>query len=80
MPASGRTTPMTRKRPKAKPGKKARRTGIMKLKPSQPAARDEGPRLIPLRRSPETPKIDLWVELADKVLSPAPKKKGAHQP
>lgn len=64
---------MPRKR--SKPSKPSSR--ITKLKPSQSAARDEGPRLIPLRKPPEVPKIDHWVELADKMLGPAAKKKGA---
>ncbi len=63
--------------PKSK--RKAGKARITKLKPSQPAARDEGPRLIPLRKEQDVPKIDHWVELADKVLGAPTKKKGAGQ-
>lgn len=62
---------------KAKSGQKAKKSHITKLKPSQAAARDEGPRLIPLRKPLDPPKIDHWVELADKALSTPAKKKGA---
>jgi hypothetical protein len=70
-------TLMPRRRPKPKFGHKAGKPRITKLKPSQAAARDEGPRLIPLRKAQDTPKIDHWVELADKALSTPAKKKGA---
>ena len=73
---------MPRKRRKPKSGQKAKKKSrITKLAPSQPTARDEGPRLIPLRKSQDTPRIDHWVELADKALMPPkatpPKKRSA---
>ncbi len=66
-----------RRKPKAK--RKSTASRITKLAPSQAAARDEGPRLIPLRKPQDPPKIDHWVELADKVLGGPAKKKGAGQ-
>ena len=67
---------MARKRRNPKTGGKPKKSRITKLAPSQAAARDEGPRLIPLRKPQETPRIDHWVELADKALTSPPKKKG----
>ncbi len=67
--------------PKRKPksGRRAKKPRITKLAPSQAAARDEGPRLIPLSKPQDPSKIDHWVELADKALSSPAKKKGAGQ-
>lgn len=70
---------MPEKRRTLKSGKKTGKLRITKLKPSQRAARDEGPRLLPLRKLQEPPKIDHWVELADKALGASAKKKGAAQ-
>ena len=70
---------MARKRRNRTSGGKTGKSRITKLTPSQAAARDEGPRLIPLRKPQETPKIDHWVELADKALGGPAKKKSAGQ-
>lgn len=75
-PPSGKT-PMTRKRSKPKAGRKSRKSRITKLAPNQAAARDEGPRLIPLRKPQDPPKIDHWVELADRALKGPDRKKGS---
>jgi hypothetical protein len=41
----------------------------VKLPPTDPAARDEGPRLIPLKDRPsEHPTLDKYISLADKAL------------
>ena len=69
---------MAGKKGKRKPQRKAKVSRITKLASSQPAARDEGPRLIPLRKPQEPPKIDHWVALADKALASG-KKKGSGQ-
>lgn len=69
---------MAGKRRKQKSRRKATTSRITKLAPSQAAARDEGPRLIPLSKPQDPPKIDHWVELADKALGSA-KKKSAGQ-
>jgi hypothetical protein len=52
----------------AKPSKK-RKPHIERLPPSEPAARDEGPRLIPLdEKSKEPSRLDHYLELADSAL------------
>ena len=52
-------------------------TTVRKLSPADAAARDEGPRLIPLDTVAETPKIKHWHELADSALrAPRPKHPG----
>lgn len=68
---------MAGKRRKAKASRKGKKPGVTKLTPRQAEARDEGPRLIPLRTPQDSPKVDYWVELADKLLTPAGRKKGA---
>ncbi len=70
-----RGSPVAGKKRKRKSAAKAKVSRITKLAPSQPAARDEGPRLIPLRKPHNPPKIDHWVELADRVLGGPAKKK-----
>lgn len=51
-----------------KSGKK-RKTTIERLPPSEPAARDEGPRLIPLdEKAKEPSRLDHYLELADSAL------------
>ncbi len=78
-PRPPRGSPVAGKRRKRKSGRKAKVSRITKLAPSQPAARDEGPRLIPLRKAQDGSKIDHWVELADKALGGPTKRKGAGQ-
>lgn len=51
-----------------KSGKK-RKAVIERLPPSEPAARDEGPRLIPLdEKTKEPSRLDHYLELADSAL------------
>ncbi len=51
-----------------KSGKK-RKPHIERLPPSEPAARDEGPRLIPLEEKTKEPsRLDHYLELADSAL------------
>ena len=56
----------------------ARKQPVVKLPPEEPAARDEGPRLIPfpaeLRSSLEPPRVKHYLELAEKALDPSRKK------
>lgn len=48
---------------------KRRKTNVERLPPSEPAARDEGPRLIPLEEKPKEPsRLDHYLELADSAL------------
>ncbi|HVO59771.1 MAG TPA: hypothetical protein VMT53_02480 [Terriglobales bacterium] len=48
---------------------KRRKPNIERLAPSEPAARDEGPRLIPLdEKSKEPSRLDHYLELADSAL------------
>ncbi len=48
---------------------KRRKPHIQRLPPSEPAARDEGPRLIPLsEKSKEPSRLDHYLELADSAL------------
>lgn len=48
---------------------KKRKKNIERLPPSEPAARDEGPRLIPLEeKSKEPSRLDHYLELADSAL------------
>ncbi len=70
---------MAGKRRRSTSRRKTAQSRITKLAPSQAAARDEGPRLIPLRKPQDLPKIDHWVELADKALGGPAKKKSAGQ-
>jgi len=52
--------------PKSQQPKKA---GLERLAPSEPAARDEGPRLIPLDdKAKEPSRLDHYLELADSAL------------
>lgn len=44
---------------------------VRKLAANRPAARDEGPRLIPLDDIPTTPTARHYLELADIALAPA---------
>ncbi len=76
-PPTLRGSPVAGKKRKAKSGRKAKVSRITKLAPSQPAARDEGPRLIPLRKAQDGSRIDHWVELADRALAAPAKKKNA---
>ncbi len=55
-------------------GKKSlrkRKPVATKLPPEAPAARDEGPRLIPLGKVVEPPKLNHWMDLAEKALGAA---------
>jgi len=70
---------MSNQRGRSASGRKKVKARITKLGPGQPAARDEGPRLLPLRRPQDPPKLEHWVDLADTVLRPSTKKKGAGQ-
>lgn len=51
---------------------------VVKLPPEEPAARDEGPRLIPfpadLRTSLEPPRVKHYLDLAEKALEQQRKK------
>lgn len=48
---------------------KKRKANIERLPPSEPAARDEGPRLIPLEEKAKEPsRLDHYLELADSAL------------
>ncbi|HET7209349.1 MAG TPA: hypothetical protein VFI95_22425 [Terriglobales bacterium] len=50
------------------------RTALKRLPPSAPAARDEGPRLLPLDESGKEPsRLEHYLELADSALSIAEK-------
>ncbi len=58
---------MTRRRPRK--AAKSRKPGLERLPPSAPAARDEGPRLIPLEEKTKEPsRLDHYLELADSAL------------
>ena len=65
----------------AKKHKKPTKT-VQKLPPESPAARDEGPRLIPLPPiKAEHPRLARLIELADKALTePISKKKSGTEP
>lgn len=53
-----------------------RRSGLERLPPSEPAARDEGPRLIPLEEKVKEPsRLDHYLELADFALGQSENKK-----
>jgi hypothetical protein len=61
------------KRKKQKPSKKRRTarpsTQVQRIPPTSEAARDEGPRLIPLAdRSKEPSRLEHYLELADRAL------------
>lgn len=48
---------------------KSRKSKLERLPPSAPAARDEGPRLIPLEEKGKEPsRLDHYLELADSAL------------
>jgi hypothetical protein len=48
---------------------KRRKASVERLPPSEPAARDEGPRLIPLEETSKEPsRLDHYLELADSAL------------
>jgi hypothetical protein len=50
------------------------KTSLKRLPPSAPAARDEGPRLLPLDESGKEPsRLEHYLELADSALSIAGK-------
>ena len=54
---------------KASSGKKAKpKHTVVKLAPEAPAARDEGPRLIPLGPEKEEPRLKHLQDLADTAL------------
>lgn len=54
---------------KRKPGGKSTISEIKLIPPTEPAARDEGPRLIPLDdRSKEPSRLEHYLELADTAL------------
>lgn len=56
-------------RRKVKRKAEPRRGTLKPIPPSEPDARDEGPRLIPLEdRSKEPSRLDHYLELADKAL------------
>ncbi|HEU5450703.1 MAG TPA: hypothetical protein VFU76_01890 [Terriglobales bacterium] len=52
---------------KRSPRKGSKRT-VVKLAPETPAARDEGPRLIPLGPEKEEPRLKHLLDLADTAL------------
>lgn len=55
---------------------KGRKSNLERLPPSAPAARDEGPRLIPLEeKSKEPSRVDHYLELADSALGQNEEKK-----
>ena len=54
---------------------KSRKRDLERLPPTAPAARDEGPRLIPLEeKSKEPSRLDHYLELADSALGTGPEK------
>ncbi len=78
MARSKRSAPKKRAHKRAKTKRdKPVQVQVTKLPPTAPAARDEGPRLIPLpaRNNPnlEPPKVKYYLELAEKVLKPRDK-------
>ncbi len=63
-----------RRRPLGRSTKK-RKANIERLSPAEPAARDEGPRLIPLEEKAKEPsRLDHYLELADSALGRAEEK------
>ena len=56
-------------KPKAKRGNSGTERPVKLIPPSSKEARDEGPRLIPLGRIPEEPRVQRYLELADVALS-----------
>ena len=58
---------MKRSKPKRDSHKQAK---VTRLTPEKAAARDEGPRLIPLGKQKEQPPFQHYLELADAVLAP----------
>ncbi|MBV8477962.1 MAG: hypothetical protein JOZ36_14960 [Acidobacteria bacterium] len=56
---------------------KVRKRRLERLPPSAPAARDEGPRLIPLEEKGKEPsRLDHYLELADSALGRNPARQG----
>ncbi len=56
---------MTKAKRKGKANSEQR---VKAIPPSSQEARDEGPRLIPLRSLPEEPRVQRYLELADAAL------------
>jgi hypothetical protein len=57
-------------------GTKRQKRKLTPIPPENPAARDEGPRLLPLTSSPHTePSIQHYLDLADRALRGAKKSK-----
>jgi hypothetical protein len=54
--------------PSRKKSRKGTKRSVVKLAPEAPAARDEGPRLIPLGPEKEEPRLKHLLELADAAL------------
>lgn len=54
--------------PSRKKIRKGTKRSVVKLAPEAPAARDEGPRLIPLGPEKEEPRLKHLLELADAAL------------
>jgi hypothetical protein len=55
---------------------KKRKANIERFSPTEPAARDEGPRLIPLDdKAKEPSRLDHYLELADSALGRAEEKR-----
>ncbi len=55
---------------------------VKAIPPTSSEARDEGPRLIPLRSLPEEPRVQRYLELADAALgkkTPKSRKSGSHR-
>lgn len=59
--------------------KKTAKRVVKLIRPSSQEARDEGPRLIPLGRLPEEPRVQRYLELADAALKPRRKSKSKKQ-
>jgi hypothetical protein len=55
--------------------KKTTEARVQVIRPSSREARDEGPRLIPLGRLPEEPRVQRYLELADAALKQRKKSK-----
>ncbi len=67
---------MAKKKRKAKAAERR----VKAIPPTSSEARDEGPRLIPLRSLPEEPRVQRYLELADSALGrkTAKPKKGSN--
>ncbi len=65
-------------------GQRNRKAPVTKLSPEQPAARDEGPRLLPLpsrsREDPLTGRLERYLSLADTAFGRPPGKTGQLTP